>query len=62
MSKTALISTCYRLKLTVTLAWGKRFSAGNNTKFCSVLADISYANFSNTLFVFSGEDYPGKKS
>jgi len=30
--------------LTVTLALGKPLSAGNNTKFCSILADICYAN------------------
>ena len=47
MSKTVFRSTCYRLKSSnwlVTVAWGKRFSAGNNTKFCSVLADICNVN------------------
>ena len=42
--------------------------AGNNTKFCSNLADSSYANYAYVIaviatlyFVFSGADYPVKK-
>ena len=55
MSKATFRATWFWLnsnKWLVTVAWEKRFSTGIIAKFCSVLADSSYANV--YILLFSG--------